>query len=77
MKYDCLCLFDGILSSDNRMVCFRHKAFSKSDTMAGLTRSQSLILHIACVFSRMVNIYNSVVCIWHPALSLDVGQVGR
>ena len=29
----------GALSSDNRMVCFSHKAFLKSDTAAGLTRS--------------------------------------
>ena len=38
-KYDCLCLFDGVLSLHNRMVCFRRKAFLKSDTVAGLTRS--------------------------------------
>jgi hypothetical protein len=29
----------GALSSDDRMVCFRHKAFLKCDTAAGLTRS--------------------------------------
>ena len=44
MKYDCLCLFDGVLSSDNSMVCFRRKAFLKSDTVAGLTKSLSLRL---------------------------------
>ena len=51
MKYDCLFLFDGVLSSDNHMVCFRHKAFLKSDTLAGLTTSVALIWGIACVIS--------------------------
>ena len=41
LNYDCLSLFDRVLSSDNSMVCFRHKAFLKSDTAAGLTRSVS------------------------------------
>jgi hypothetical protein len=34
--------YGGVLSSDNRMVCFRRKAFLKSDTAAGLTRSSAL-----------------------------------
>ena len=32
-------LFDGVLSSDNRMVYFRREAFLKSDTVARLTRN--------------------------------------
>ena len=42
-----MCLFDRVLSSDNRMVCFRCKAFLKSDTVAGLTRNKALIWCIA------------------------------
>ena len=50
------CLYaivSGVLSSDNCMVCFRHKAFLKSDTAAGLTRSSYLsrcITHLLWVF---------------------------
>jgi hypothetical protein len=51
LNYDGLCLFDGVLSSDNSMVCFRRKAFLKSDTLAGLTTSIALIWCIACVIS--------------------------
>jgi hypothetical protein len=49
LKYDCLCLFDRVLSSDNSMVCYRRKAFLKSDTVARLTRSKDLIWCIALV----------------------------
>jgi hypothetical protein len=42
MKIDSLCLLDGVLFSDNSMVCFHRKAFLKSDTVAGLTRSKAL-----------------------------------
>ena len=51
LNYDCLCLFDGVLSSDNSMVCFRRKAFLKSDMLAGLTTSVALFWCIACVIS--------------------------
>jgi hypothetical protein len=43
LNYDCLSLFDGVLSSDNSMVFFRRKAFLKSDMLAGLTTSVALI----------------------------------
>ena len=51
LNYDCLSLFDGVLSSDNSMVCFLRKAFLKSDTLAGLTTSVDLIWCIVCVIS--------------------------
>jgi hypothetical protein len=35
--FSCFCMRG--LSSHNRMVCFHSKAFLKSDTVAGLTRS--------------------------------------
>jgi hypothetical protein len=44
-----MCLFDGALSSDNGMVCFRRTAFLNSDTVAGLTRSKALIWCIVIV----------------------------
>ena len=60
-NYDCLCLFDGVLSSDNSMVCFRRKAFLKSDTLAGLTTSVALIW-LYCMFDFIkLNIYSHLI----------------
>ena len=39
LKYVFHAFVCGALSSDNGMVCFRRKAFLKSDTAAGLTKS--------------------------------------
>ena len=39
LKYVFHAFVCGARSADNRMVCFRRKAFLKSDTVAGLTRS--------------------------------------
>ena len=72
LNYDCLCLFDGVLSSDNCMVCFRCKAFLKSDTLAGLTTSVTLIWCIACVISWKFNISSNLIWIWRSAISPDV-----
>ena len=60
------------------MVCFRHKAFLKSDTMIGFTRSLSLNLCITLVC--FLNFYNQYFCfffICRSEISLDVGQVER
>jgi hypothetical protein len=42
LKYDYHVFVCGALSSDNRMVCFCGKAFLKSDTADGLTRSEAV-----------------------------------
>ena len=64
-------LYDGALFSDNRMVCFRRKAFLKSDTAAGLTRSEALFWCITFIFLWILNIDITVVWIWHSVISLD------
>ena len=49
-----VCLIDGVLSSDNRMVCYRRKAVLKSDTLAGLTTIVSLTSCRAHPFSGII-----------------------
>jgi hypothetical protein len=60
LKYDGLCLFTGVLSSDNSIVYFRCKAFLKSDTLAGFTTSVALIWYIECVISSKLNFYSNL-----------------
>jgi hypothetical protein len=43
-----LCLL-VVLSSDNSFLCFRQKAFLKSDMLAGFTMSVALIEYLICV----------------------------
>ena len=61
-----MCLFDGVLSSDNSMVCFRGKNVLKSDTVAGLTRSSSLNRCITLVC--FMNYYYEYFCFEFGAL---------
>ena len=63
--------------SNNRKVCFSRKAFLKSDTVVGFTRSESLQLFYMGL--SFLNFYNEYFCIWiwRSAISLYVGQVGR
>ena len=42
-------LFTVVLSSDNSILCFRQKAFLKSDMLAGFTTSVALIWYLTCV----------------------------
>ena len=76
LKYDGLCLFAGVLSSDNSIICFRRKAFLKSDTLAGFTTSVALIWYIEFVISSKLHFYSNLFE-FGAAFSLDVGQVGR
>ena len=62
--------------SNNRKGCFRCKAFFKSDSVVGFTRSSSLnpCKNMLC----FLNFYQYFrIWIWCYAISLDVGQVGR
>ena len=72
LKYVFSLLFMEMLSSGNSIVCFCRKAFLKSDTAAGLTRSVSLILCITLV--SFINVYDEYFCnlIWLSAISTDV-----
>ena len=67
-----MCMFAGVLSSDNSMVCFRHKVFLKSDTVAGLRRSSYLNPCLTLVL--FMNYYYEYFCfwIWRAAISLGV-----
>jgi hypothetical protein len=49
LKYATLSLFTVVLSSDNSFLCFRRKAFLKSDMLAGFTTSVALIWYLTCV----------------------------
>ena len=40
---------DGCRLSDNSFLCFRRKAFLKSDMLAGFTTSVALIEYFTCV----------------------------
>ena len=60
LRYAFLSLFTGVLSSDNSIVCFRSKAFLKSDTLAGFTTSVALIWYIECVISSKFNFYSNL-----------------
>ena len=60
LKNACLSLFTGVLSSDNNIVCFRRKAFLKSDMLAGFTTSVALIWYIECVISWKLNLYSNL-----------------
>ena len=46
-----LSLFTEVLPSDNSIVCFRRKAFLKSDMLAGFTTRVALIWCLTCVIS--------------------------
>ena len=54
-----LCLLMEVLSSDNSIVCFRQKAFLKSDMLAGFTTRVALIWYLACVISRKFDFYSN------------------
>ena len=61
-----------------RMVCFRLKAFLKSDTAAGLTRSSSLSRCITLVFfDECLTWVFLYFWIWRFAISPDVIEVGN
>jgi hypothetical protein len=51
LKNVCNAFVSGVLSSDNRMVCFCRKAFLTSDKAAGLTRSYAFKQCKTLVFS--------------------------
>jgi hypothetical protein len=70
-------LFDGVLSSDNSMVCFCCKAFLKSDMLAGLTTGVALIWCIACVISWKFHIYSNFIWIWPKERSVNQGQTQK
>lgn len=44
-------LFTMVLCSDKSIVCFRQKAFLKSDMLAGFTRCVALTWYLTCVIS--------------------------
>ena len=46
LKYASLSLFTEVLSSDNSIVCFRRKAFLKSDMLAGFITRVALIWYL-------------------------------
>jgi hypothetical protein len=51
LKYASLSLFTEVLPSENSIVCFRRKAFLKSDMLAGFTTRVALIWYPICVIS--------------------------
>ena len=53
-----LSLFTVVLSSDNSFICFRRKAFLKSDMLAGFTTSVALIWYLTCVISWKFDFYS-------------------
>jgi hypothetical protein len=69
LKYASLSLFTMVPSSDNSIVCFRRKAFLKSDMLAGFTTSVALIWYLACVISCKFDF----IVIWRTAFSLAFG----
>jgi hypothetical protein len=60
LKYDGMCLFAWVLSSDHSIVCFRRKVFLKSDNLAGFTTGVALIWKIECVISWKLNFYSNL-----------------
>ena len=56
----CSSLFTMALASDNSIVCFRRKAFLKSDMLAGFTTSVALICPLACVISWKFDFYSNL-----------------
>ena len=71
-----LTLYTEVLSSDNSIVCFRHKAFLKSDMLAGFTTREALIWYLTCVIS--LDVYSNLFEFGalRSAFSLAFGQVG-
>ena len=53
-------LFTMVLSSDNSIVCFRRKAFLKSDTLAGFTTRVALIWYLTCGISWKLDFYRNL-----------------